>query len=99
MKIINGISEEEAFKKFKRQLSEMDDTEFFHTLGTSIEELREKQRLDTEHDDCINSSFIIFKSNFDFKYLTHDATTVSKCICASISSCDYFESDQATFAA
>lgn len=39
---------DKAFEEFHRQLSEMDDTEFFHTLGTSIEELRAKQKQDME---------------------------------------------------
>jgi hypothetical protein len=97
MKTVKNL--DSAFESFEREISEMNSDEFWSMLGTSIDELREKQRLDTEYDNCINSSFVIFKSNFDFKYLAHDTATVPKCICASVSSCRSFEIDQAAFAA
>ena len=41
---------EDTLKNLDKHLAEMDDATFFACLGTSIEELREKARLQAETD-------------------------------------------------
>ena len=41
---------DKAFEEFQREISIMPDDEFWATLGTSIEELRAKQKQDMEQE-------------------------------------------------
>jgi hypothetical protein len=98
MKIINGISADKAFEKFKQRLSEMDDVEFFRRLGTSIDELKEMQQLDLSYNDYVSASFVTSYSAASFEYLMTDAMLSQESIYSHVLSCDTFANSQVSLA-
>lgn len=85
-----------AFESFKREIAGMSSNAFWNMLGTSIEELREKQQRDTS---CIDSSFIISRNNSNFKYSKMEAGQSQECVFDIALSCHTFENPQVASAA